>query len=41
MVEFGEKLADNRTAEWVDYYIRYEKLKAIVERAKAALGMEA
>ena len=36
MVEFGEKLADNRTAEWVDFYIRYEKLKQILERAKGA-----
>lgn len=30
MVEFGLKLADNKVAEWSDYYIRYEKLKQIL-----------
>jgi hypothetical protein len=38
MVEFGAKLADNRTAEWVDYYIRYEKLKQILDKLKGANG---
>jgi hypothetical protein len=35
MVEFGQKLADNRTAEWADFYIRYEKLKHILAKLKA------
>lgn len=35
MVEFGQKLADNRNAEWADFYIRYEKLKQILNRLKA------
>ena len=34
MVEFGAKLADNRTAEWIDFYIRYEKLKQILAKCK-------
>ena len=36
MVEFGAKLADNRTSEWVEYYIRYEKLKQILATLKVA-----
>ena len=36
MVEFGAKLADNRTSEWLEYYIRYEKLKQILETLKGA-----
>ena len=36
MVEFGAKLADNRNSEWVEHYIRYEKLKQILETLKTA-----
>jgi SPX domain len=32
MVEFGLKLQDNKVADWNDYYIRYEKLKAILTK---------
>jgi|UPI000581A97B hypothetical protein len=35
MVEFGLKLEDNKVADWSDYYIAYEKLKAILKRHQA------
>ena len=37
MVEFGQKLEDNKVDQWADKYIDYEKLKAILKRAKAAV----
>eukprot|EP00934_Nitzschia_sp_Nitz4_P000939 Nitzschia sp. Nitz4//scaffold98_size77359//32605//35181//NITZ4_005548-RA/size77359-processed-gene-0.16-mRNA-1//1//CDS//3329560757//939//frame0 len=37
MVEFGLKLEDNKVAEWNEYYMDYDKLKAILKKAKAAL----
>lgn len=36
MVEFGLKLEDNKVAEWSDSYINYEKLKALLKKAKEA-----
>jgi len=36
MVEFGLKLEDNKVSEWSDSYINYERLKAILKKAKAA-----
>jgi hypothetical protein len=36
MVEFGLKLEDNKVSEWSDKYLDYEKLKAILKKAKAA-----
>jgi len=36
MVEFGLKLEDNRVDDWADKYIDYEKLKAVLKRAKAS-----
>jgi hypothetical protein len=35
MVEFGQKLADNRNAEWADFYVQYERLKQILATCKA------
>eukprot|EP00985_Skeletonema_marinoi_P027688 scaffold23114_cov80-Skeletonema_marinoi.AAC.1 len=35
MVEFGLKLEDNKVDEWSTKYIDYEKLKAILKRAKS------
>ncbi len=35
MVEFGLKLDDNKVSEWNEHYIQYEKLKAILVRARA------
>jgi len=35
MVEFGLKLEDNKVDKWSTYYIDYEKLKAILKRAKS------
>jgi len=37
MVEFGLKLEDNKVADWSDHYIDYEKLKAILKKAKNAI----
>ncbi|GMI35590.1 hypothetical protein TeGR_g1328, partial [Tetraparma gracilis] len=37
MVEFGLKLDDNTVAKWKPHYINYEKLKALLKAAKAAL----
>lgn len=34
MVEFGLKLEDNKVDQWADRYIDYEKLKAVLKRAK-------
>lgn len=34
MVEFGLKLEDNKVAEWSEYYLDYNKLKAILKKAK-------
>lgn len=34
MVEFGLKLEDNKVDEWAAQYIDYEKLKAVLKRAK-------
>ena len=36
MVEFGLKLEDNKVDEWSSQYIDYEKLKAVLKRAKAS-----
>ena len=36
MVEFGLKLEDNKVAEWSEYYINYDKLKAFLKKAKSA-----
>lgn len=36
MVEFGLKLEDNKVDEWSSEYIDYEKLKAVLKRAKAS-----
>ena len=36
MVEFGLKLEDNKVSEWSEKYLNYEKLKAILKKAKAA-----
>jgi hypothetical protein len=36
MVEFGLKLEDNKVSEWSEYYLNYEKLKAILKKAKAS-----
>ncbi|KAL3926512.1 MAG: hypothetical protein SGBAC_013451, partial [Bacillariaceae sp.] len=36
MVEFGLKLEDNKVAEWSQHYLDYEKLKAILKKAKTA-----
>lgn len=36
MVEFGLKLEDNKVSEWSQHYLDYEKLKAILKKAKAA-----
>ncbi|KAL3772850.1 hypothetical protein ACHAWO_002680 [Cyclotella atomus] len=36
MVEFGLKLEDNKVEQWSDKYIDYEKLKAILKKAKVA-----
>ena len=35
MVEFGLKLEDNKVDKWSPHYIDYEKLKAILKRAKS------
>ena len=35
MVEFGLKLEDNKVAEWSVHYLDYNKLKAILSKAKA------
>lgn len=35
MVEFGLKLEDNKVGKWANEYIDYEKLKAVLKRAKA------
>ena len=35
MVEFGLKLEDNKVDKWAREYIDYEKLKAVLKRAKA------
>ena len=35
MVEFGLKLEDNKVDKWSNKYIDYEKLKAILKRAKS------
>ena len=32
MVEFGLKLKDNQVAEWADHYMRYERLKKILQQ---------
>lgn len=37
MVEFGLKLEDNKVAEWSEKYIDYEKLKNLLDKAKAAI----
>eukprot|EP00546_Thalassionema_frauenfeldii_P015736 CAMPEP_0178913190 /NCGR_PEP_ID=MMETSP0786-20121207/10702_1 /TAXON_ID=186022 /ORGANISM="Thalassionema frauenfeldii, Strain CCMP 1798" /LENGTH=815 /DNA_ID=CAMNT_0020585899 /DNA_START=80 /DNA_END=2527 /DNA_ORIENTATION=+ len=41
MVEFGLKLEDNKVADWAEYYIDYEKLKAILDRLKTAIERKA
>jgi hypothetical protein len=35
MVEFGLKLEDNKVSEWIEFYIDYDKLKALLKKAKA------
>ena len=37
MVEFGLKLADNKVSDWSEYYIEYEKLKAILKKCQSAV----
>ena len=37
MVEFGLKLEDNKVADWAEFYIDYEKLKAILANLKTAI----
>ena len=37
MVEFGLKLEDNKVDKWSMHYIDYEKLKAILKRAKSGI----
>jgi hypothetical protein len=37
MVEFGLKLEDNKVDKWSTKYLDYEKLKAILKRAKSGL----
>jgi SPX domain len=34
MVEFGLKLEDNKVAEWRDKYVRYDRLKLVLDRVK-------
>jgi hypothetical protein len=36
MVEFGLKLLDNRVSDWSSFYIDYDKLKALLKKAKDA-----
>ena len=36
MVDFGLKLEDNKVAEWSNDYMNYEKLKALLKKAKQA-----
>jgi SPX domain protein involved in polyphosphate accumulation len=36
MVDFGLKLEDNKVSEWSGHYMNYDKLKAILKKAKAA-----
>lgn len=37
MVEFGLKLEDNKVSDWSEHYIRYEKLKLLLEKCEAAI----
>jgi len=37
MVEFGLKLEDNKVDKWSNNYIDYEKLKAVLKRAKSGI----
>lgn len=36
MVEFGLKLDDNKVSEWSEFYLDYDKLKAVLKKAKAS-----